>query len=100
MGKYKVRLSPEARQDLLDIADYVNTLSPEAAIRYYDEIIREILSLDEMPARYPRPHDLALAVKGYRYLVVRDYLVFYVISQDRVLVRRILYGKRNYTDLL
>ena len=97
---YKVILYPIARQDLLEVVEYLNTLSPSAALRYYDEIVEQISGLQEMPARFPRPRDLALAAKGYRYLVVRDYLVFYVITQDRVEIRRILYGRRDYKGLL
>lgn len=100
MGKYKVVIFPTAKQDLNDIVDYLNTLSPEAALKYYDEITEQIASLSEFPERCPRPKDLALAAKGYRYLIVRNYLVFYVVTGDTVQVRRILYGRRDYTQLL
>ena len=36
MESYKVKIYPAAKQDLLDIVDYLNTLSPDAALRYYD----------------------------------------------------------------
>jgi len=100
MEVYKVRIYPTAKQDLLDIIDYLNTLSPEAALRYYDLLTEEIASLSTMPERCPRPKDLALAAKGYRYLVVKNYLVFYVVSGDTVQIRRILYGRRDYLSLL
>ena len=83
-----------------DIVDYLNTLSQEAALKYYDLLTEEILSLREMPERCPRPRDLALAAKGYRYLIVGKYLVFYVVSGDTVQIRRILYGRRDYKLLL
>jgi hypothetical protein len=35
-----------------------------------------------MPFRCPRPRDAALAAKGYRYLLVEKYLVFYVVVGD------------------
>lgn len=100
MEQYKVRIYPAAKQDLLDIIDYLNTLSPEAALRYYDLLTEEIASLSRMPERCPRPKDLALAAKGYRYLIVKDYLVFYVIAGSTVQIRRILYGRRDYQALL
>ena len=62
---YKVKIYPAARQDLSDIVDYLNTLSQEAALKYYDLLTEEILSLREMPERCPRPRDLALAAKGW-----------------------------------
>lgn len=100
METYKVKIYPAAKQDLLEIIDYLNTLSREAALRYYDLLTEEIASLATMPERYPRPKDLALAAKGYRYLAVKNYLVFYVVSGDTVQIRRILYGRRDYLSLL
>lgn len=97
---YNVRIYPAAEQDLLDIIDYLNTLSPQTAMRYYDLLTEQIASLSTMPERCPHPRDLALTAKGYRYLIVKDYLVFYRIIGDTVQIHRILYGRRNYQALL
>jgi len=45
MGKYKLQIFPSAEQDLQDIIDYINELSPQAAFKLYDEIINRISSL-------------------------------------------------------
>ena len=97
---YKVKIYPAAEQDLLDVIDYLNTLSPQAALRYYDLLTEQIASLSTMPERCPRPKDLALAAKGYRCMVVENYLVFYTVVGDTVQVHRILYGRRDYQALL
>ena len=97
---YNVRIYPTAEQDLLDIIDYLNTLSPQTAMSYYDLLTEQIASLSTMPERCPHPRDLALTAKGYRYLIVKDYLVFYRIIGDTVQIHRILYGRRNYQALL
>ena len=100
MENYKVKIYPTAQQDLLEIIEYLNTLSPEAALRYYDLLTEQIASLSRMPERCPKPKDLALAAKGYLYLIVENYLVFYIVSDDTVQIRRILYGRRDYRLLL
>ncbi len=100
MAAYKVRIYPAAKQDLRDIAEYLNTLSPTAALHCYDKLTEEIGSLSEMPERCPKPRDLTLAAKGYRTLIVGNYLVFYVVAGDTVQIRRILYGRRDYLKLL
>ena len=100
MGKYKVKIFSNAKSDLKDIISYLNTLSPQAALRYYDLIVEKIGSLAEMPERCPFVHDVALKAKGYRYLIAESYLVFFVIKSDTVQIRRILYSKRNYDWLL
>jgi len=99
MEKYEVKIFSTAKQDLLEIIDYLNTLSPETALRYYDKLTEEIGGLSHMPERCPRPRDLALAAKGYRYLIVENYLVFYTISGQTVQIQRILYGRRNYHNI-
>ena len=100
MEQYKAVIYPTAKQDLLDIVDYLNTLSPAAAMNYYDRLVDGIASLSQLPDRCPHPRDLALAAKGYRYLKVGSYLVFYVVSGNEVQIRRILYGRSNYQALL
>ncbi len=97
---YKVKIYPSAEQDLAEIVRYLNTLSPDAALRYYDMLVEEIAGLSTMPERYPHPKDLALTAKGYRYLVVKNYLVFYMVVGDAVQIHRILYGRRDYRSIL
>lgn len=100
METYKIKIFPTAKQDLEEVIGYLNTLSPDAASKYYDLLVEEIASLSKIPERCPKPKDLALAVKGYRYLIVKNYLVFYVIIGDTVQIRRILYARRDYSALL
>ena len=100
MEQYEIRIFPTAKQDLLDVIDYLNTLSRDSALKCYDRLVSEISSLSTMPERCPRPRDLALAAKGYRYLVVGNYLVFYVVAGNTVQIRRILYARRDYKKLL
>ena len=100
MDKYKVKIYPAAQMDLNDIVSYLNTLSPQAAIRYYDLLVEKIGSLVEIPERCPFVRDIALKAKGYRYLIVENYLVFFVVKGDTVQIRRILYNKSQYKGLL
>ena len=100
METYKIKIFPTAKQDLEEVIGYLNTLSPDTALKYYDLLVEEITSLSKMPERCPKPKDLALAAKGYRYLIVKNYLVFYVVLGDTVQIRRILYARRDYRSLL
>ena len=100
MAKYKVLIYPPAKQDLMDIVEYINTLSPEAAVKQYDHIIEKIGSLADMPERCPMCRDPLLQLKGYRVLIVDNYLVFFVVKNSVVQIRRIIYGKRKYEWLL
>jgi len=75
MDKYKVKIYPAAQMDLNDIVSYLNTLSPQAAIRYYDLLVEKIGSLVEIPERCPFVRDIALKAKGYRYLIVENVVI-------------------------
>ncbi|ACV64795.1 addiction module toxin, RelE/StbE family [Desulfofarcimen acetoxidans DSM 771] len=100
MERYKLLIFPQSKQDLQDIVDYINELSPDAAFKLYDEIVEGIGSLAQMPMRCPLLRSSVLRAKGYRVLVVHNYLVFYVVNGKTVEIRRILYRRRQYDFLL
>ena len=100
MEKYKLKIYPAAQNDMREIVEYLNTLSAQAAIKYYDLFVESILSLSTAPKRCPLAKDAQLRLRGYRSLLVKHYIVFFVISDDTVEIRRILYAKRQYAELL
>ncbi|MBS3947470.1 MAG: type II toxin-antitoxin system RelE/ParE family toxin [Dethiobacter sp.] len=100
MGQFRVKILAKAQEDMDEIADYLNTLSPQAALRLFDLLANKINSLSDMPERCPLARDTQLRLRGYRYLTVESYLVFFVIIEDVVQIRRILFGRRPYETLL
>ena len=100
MERYKVNIFPTAQDDMRDIVDYLNTLSHDVAIRYYDLIIENVGTLTTMPERCPLAKDTQLRMRGYRTLLVKNYIVFYVINGKTVEIRRILFARRQYDGLL
>jgi len=100
MVKYKVRIYKSAKHDLEKIIEYLNTLSQTTAVKQYDHIIEKIRSLSEMPDRCSLLKNPHLQLKGYRILIVDNYLVFFVIEGETIQIRRILYGRRNYRWML
>ena len=100
METYKVRIYPTAKQDMREIVQYLNTLLQESALANYDLLVEKIAGLAQMPERCPQLNDLALRAKGYRYLLVKNYLVFFVVAGDTVQIRRVLYARRDYRALL
>ena len=100
MEQYKVKIFPTAQNDLRDIVAYLNNLSPNIAIEYYDLIIEKISTLSTMPKRCPLAKDTQLKLRGYRSMLVKNYIVFYIINDKTVEIRRILYARRQYEYLL
>jgi len=100
MEQYNVEIFPTAQNDLKSIVDYLNTVSPDTALRYYDLIVEKVKSLQTMPERCALARDTQLRLRGYRLLHVESYIVFYVVNGNTVEIRRILYVKRQYEELL
>ncbi len=67
MDKYNVSLTSRALRDLDDIYVYIaqTLLVPETAIALVGKIEKEILSLEEMPYRFPERKTGAYANRGY-----------------------------------
>lgn len=85
MDKYNVSLTSRALRDLDDIYVYIaqTLLVPETALGLVDKIEEEILSLEEMPYRFPERKTGAYANRGYRQLFVGNYTVIYRVDEKR-----------------
>ncbi len=68
------------------------------ALKVLDKIEKEILSLEEMPYRFPERKTGAYANKGYRQLFVGNYTVIYRIDEKRrqVIVITIRYSPSQF----
>jgi plasmid stabilization system protein ParE len=100
--EYNVVFSESAENDLDDIVEYLGNFSPSIARRYFDDIMVKSLSLSLMPHRCALVRDERLRSKGYRWVSVRNYTIFFVIDEvnNIVDIRAIMYSRREYTALL
>lgn len=100
MEQYRLSIYKKAQEDLEEIVLYLNKFYAETALKYYDLIVEKISSLSIAPERCTLARDDSLRLKNYRYLIVENYVVFFVIKGETVQIRRILYNKRQYKDIL
>lgn len=99
-ARYQINLTEAAEQDLTEIVDYIADENPAAALKVAIKIEKNILKLEDFPLVGVVPRVRRLAKKGYRILIVDDYLVFYIIADNEMIeIRRILSGKRDYQFL-
>ena len=98
----KVKYSTAAKQDLEEIGDYIaQTLkNPIAALNTLRKIQDTVDKLTDFPLIGSALSSNAGMEKEYRYLVSRNYLVFYRVQTDSVYIARILYGRRDYMSIL
>ena len=99
MEEYKVKISPAAQNDFLDIIEHLESLSPEAAIQYFDLFMEKAGMLAKTPESCPLARDTQLRLRGYRMLSIENYILFYVVNAKSVEIRRILYARRQYERL-
>ncbi len=93
MKKYKVEITQEALQDMEDIYNYIaiELLAPENAMKQYNRIADQILTLDTLPERCKIMESDSEKVKELRRIIVDNYSVFYTIREDKVIVTNVLY---------
>lgn len=98
----KIRYTPAARQDLLEMQQYIthDLNNPAAAKRVIDNILRNCSRLKDFPlmgtdlaAKTGRDTDL-------RFVVCGKQLAFYRVSEKYIHIIRILDGRTNYLQIL
>ncbi|MCD8174407.1 MAG: type II toxin-antitoxin system RelE/ParE family toxin [Phascolarctobacterium sp.] len=104
MMKYNTHITKKAKQDMVEAADYIEftLLNPDAADALLDKAEAEMDALSEFPKRNKLVDDAILASCGIRFIVINNYLAFYVISEEDATVHfiRFLYAKRNWAHIL
>ena len=103
MARFELRYSPLFYEDLDKITDYLlfefkNELAAKTLVNNAEAAIKKRLSNPLSAAPYrslgSRPHP-------YRRILVGNYLIFYVVMEDNVMViRRMLYGRRDLDRIL
>jgi toxin ParE1/3/4 len=97
---YQINYLPSAQQDLLEIIDYISQDDAQIAHAFVDELDTTISTLSTFPFLGLVPEDRRLQSLKYRVLVIQNYLVFYVVIEAEIEIRRILHGKRKYQFIL
>ncbi|MBN1398235.1 MAG: type II toxin-antitoxin system RelE/ParE family toxin [Bacteroidetes bacterium] len=97
---YEIRLLCIAEDDFSEIINYIAADRPTAAETLASKIEKNLLLLSKHPHLGRIPKEEELTQMGYRYIVVDNYLLFYTIEDDAILVHRILHGARDYLRLL
>lgn len=101
---YTIKMTPKAADDLDKIYRYISEelFATSSVINMLDRIEKEIMRLRKFPFSCNYLADQYLRNKGYRKLIVDNYIVFYLINEvkEQVIIMRVLYGKQKYENLL
>ena len=101
---YEVLRAQTAEDQLRDIVLYLRDVSGsnDPALRLLDRVEQAMTLLSSFPRLGVVPGSPALAQRGYRMLVVGEYLVFYRVDDElrRVIVVGFFYKSRDYETLI
>ena len=100
--KNKIYYSPEAKRDLDDIWEYIESelSNATAARKVINRIMDDVGQLGLFPSLGAKLSSITDAETDFRYIVSENYMTFYRISQNDIYVDRILYGRRDYLRVL
>jgi len=93
-----VTITGEAERDLEVIGDYIALADPNRAISFIGELREKCMALAELPDRFPLV--ARFEAQGVRRRVHGNYLIFYRVERDEVVVLHILHGAQDYPATL
>lgn len=103
-SNYSIKITPKASDDLDDIYSYISRelFNQNAADNLFDRIELSIMRLKDFPFSCNFVADEYLQKKGYRKLIIDNYVALYLVDEAKkeVVVMRVLYSRRKYEDLI
>lgn len=96
----KIKYTYEAIANIEEIFVYISSDNVSSAYKVKNSLKGAIEKLREFPNSGILSKDKALSRKGYRYLIVGDYLIFYVILKSYIEIRYVVHGAMNYKKLI
>jgi len=101
---YFVNITAIAEGEILSTVKYIadELKTPTAANNLLDEIEKHEKILEETPNIYPNVPDEYLATKGIKFVIIKNYLMFFTVDEDNEIVNviRFLYGRRDWKNML
>lgn len=103
-NKYTIKIVPKAFEDLDEIYSYIldKLYNKGAAENLLNKIETSVMKLKDFPFSCRFVADEILKNKGYRRLVIENYIAFYLVRKEekQVVVMRVLFGAQKYQDLI
>lgn len=96
--KHKIKYTPAAVDDMDEIFSYISQDHITNAEILLERLNGEIVKLADFPnmGSVLSDEENTIIQRGYRFIVVQPYLVFYRITDNTIIIHRILHGRRDY----
>ncbi len=101
-NKYTIRYSATFINQFNNILKYIvhNLKNRIAAENLYDEVIIEIEKRSKNPEGFEKYISTRKRKNTYYRIYVKNYTIFYIVKENFMEVRRILYSRRNFDKLV
>ena len=98
----KINFTPDALEDMKEIKAYITDelCSEQSAIHTIEKIMKSIRQLGSFPESGASLSSIINLEVPYRFLVCGNYTAFYKVDEDEVHIIRVLYGRRNFMQIL
>jgi len=98
----EIKYLPSFQQELNAIVEYIifTLEAPQAALNLLDELEKSINNLKTFPLAHRLYRPVKPIQTEYRVLTVKNHLVFYVVLDETIEIHRIIYRKRNLSQLV
>lgn len=100
--KYDIKYSELFYRDLNSIINYIkyeleNTI---AAKKLLDEVIQKVYNRADNPEAYEKYFSTRKRKNTYYKIYIKNYTIFYVVKENIMEVRRMLYSRRNIKNIM
>ena len=99
-----IKFTDTAKEDLRNIAFYIADQAKDRSIaaNFVKELRKKCKVLEIFPECGSIPKDRVMTSSGYRYLVHKSYLIFYIYekSENTVYILAVFNAKRDYTRVM
>ena len=101
-SEYELKIFPLARLDMEQIFDYIafELCNPSAAVALIGDFEKAFENVCLFPESCPHINNEYVKDKSLRKLIVNNYIAFYRVKNSEVQVVRVVYGMRNYEEML
>ena len=100
--KYEIRYTSTFINQFNNILKYfVNKLNNKiAAENFYKKVVREIEKRSESPESYKKYSEIKKRKNAYYRIYVNNYTIFYIVKDNAMELRKIIYSKRDFNNLI
>ena len=101
---YNIKIAPAAMEELTAIVRHIarDLHNPAAAQGLLDRIETCYTRLETSPYLYELCRDPQLKLRGYRRVILKNYIMFYAVDEEHntVHILHFVYGPRDYSKLI